>query len=76
VTRHGLDHTRAAAIALRPMAHLVPNVVNCNQRLSFNHHSSTRNRRAVHQYCNETTRQTCNGDGRTVPRIGQKSNSP
>ena len=44
MTRHGLDHTRAAAIALRPMAHLVPNVVNCDPRLSFNHHSSTRNR--------------------------------
>jgi hypothetical protein len=52
------------------MAHLVPNVVNCDPTLSFDHHCSTTNRRAAHQYCNETTRRTCNGNGRTVPRIG------
>jgi hypothetical protein len=58
------------------MAHLVPNVVNCAPMVWFDHHSSTRNRRAVHQYRNEATRQTCNGDGPTVLRIGQKSHSP
>jgi hypothetical protein len=70
VTRHGMDHTQAAAIELRLMAHVVLNVVNCDPRRSFNHHCTTTNRRAVHQYCNEITRQICNGDGRTVLRIG------
>ena len=53
VTRHGLHHARAAATALRPTAPLVPDVVNCDPTLSFDHHSSTKNRRAVHQYRNE-----------------------
>jgi hypothetical protein len=44
VTRHGLDHTRAAATALRPMAPLVSDVVTCDPMLPFHHHSSTRNR--------------------------------
>ena len=61
---------------LRPMAHLVPDVVNYDPMVCFDHHPSTRNRRAVHQYPNEATRQACNGDGRTVLRIGQKSHSP
>jgi hypothetical protein len=70
VTRHGLHHTRAAATAPRQMVQLVPNVANCDPRRSFNHHCTTTNRRAVHPYCNEITRQICNGDGRTVLRIG------
>jgi hypothetical protein len=73
VTRHGPVHIWAAAIMLPPMAHRVPNLVTCNLMISFDHHSSRRNRCAAHQHRNKTTRQTCNGDGRTVPRIDQKS---
>jgi hypothetical protein len=58
------------------MARLMPDVVNCDTMLFFDRHSGTTNRRAVHQYRDEATRQTCRGDGRTVPHIGQKSNSP
>ena len=76
MTRHGLDHTRAAATALRPTAPLVSDVVTCDPMLPFHHHSSTRNPRTVPQYRNEATRQARRDDGRTVPRIGQKPNSP
>jgi hypothetical protein len=76
VTRHGLDHASAAATPLRPMAHLVPDVVTCDPMFPFYHHSSTRNRRTVAQYRNEATRQARRDDGRIVPRVGQKSNSP
>ena len=74
--RHGQHHTWVAATELRPTAHLAPDVVNCDPTLFFDHHSGTTNRRAVHQYRDEATRQTCRGDGQTVPPIGQKSNSP
>jgi hypothetical protein len=76
VTRHGLNHAWAAATALRPTAHLMPDVINCDPTLSFDHHSSTINRHAARQYRNEAISQTCRGDGRTVPRIGQKSYPP
>src|SRR5262249_60787075 len=58
VTRHGLDHTRATATVLRPMAHLVPDVVNGNPMVFFDHYSSTRNRQAARQYHNNATCQT------------------
>ena len=37
VTRHGLDHTCATAIALRPVAHLVRDVVTCGPVICFDH---------------------------------------
>jgi hypothetical protein len=58
------------------MAHLVPDVVTCDPMLPFHHQSSTGNLRTGAQYRNEATRQARRDDGRTVPRIGQKSNSP
>ena len=76
VTRHGLHHPRAAATSFGRWPILCPMSSIAIRWLCFDHHSSTRNRRAVHQYRNEATRQTCNGDGRTVLRIGQKSHSP
>ena len=76
MTRHGLNQASAAATAPQPTAHLMRDVVNCDPMLPFDHHSSTRNRRAARQYRNQAIRQTCRGDGRTGPRIGQKSNSP
>jgi hypothetical protein len=48
----------------------MPDVVDCDPVVSFDHHSSTRNRRTVQQSRNEAIRQACRGFGRTVPRIG------
>jgi hypothetical protein len=36
----------------------MPAVVTCDPMLSFDHHSSTRNRAAARQYRNDATRQT------------------
>ena len=52
------------------MTLLVLDVVNSDPIVCFDHHSTTRNRLTVHQYRYETTRQTCDDDARTVPRIG------
>ena len=76
MNRHGLNHAWAAATAPRPTADLVPGVLDYDPTLSFDHHSSTRNRRTARQYRNEAIRQTCRGGGRNGSRIGQKSNSP
>jgi hypothetical protein len=77
VTRHGLnDAGVAAATALPPTAHLMPDVITRDPTRPFDHRSSTRNRRAARQSRNEAIRQTCRADGRTVPHIGQKPNSP
>jgi hypothetical protein len=76
VTRHGLNHTWAAATALRPTAHLTPDVINCDPTLFFDCYSSTPNQRAKPKYRNEAIHQTCRRDGPTTPRIDQKSNSP
>jgi hypothetical protein len=48
----------------------MPDVVNYDPMVSFDHHSSTRNRRTARQFGNEAICQTCRGFGRTVPRIG------
>jgi hypothetical protein len=48
----------------------MPDVINCDPMVSFDHHSSTRNRRTERQYRNEAIRQTRSGFGRTVPCIG------
>jgi hypothetical protein len=50
VTRQGLNHVWAAATALWPTAHLMPDVVDCDPMVSFDPHSSTRNRRTERQY--------------------------
>jgi hypothetical protein len=76
VTRHGVNNAWAAAIRLPPTAHPMPDVGNCDLMLSFDHHSSTRKRRAARQYRNEAIRQAYRGGGRTAPRGGQKSNFP
>ena len=42
-----MSDTRVAAIALRPMAHLVPDVLNYDPMVRSDHHSSISNRRAA-----------------------------
>jgi hypothetical protein len=69
VTRHALNHAWTAATALRPTAHLMRDVINCDLTLFFGHHCSTTNCRAARQCRNETIRKTPRSDGRTVLRI-------
>jgi len=76
VTRHGLNHVWAAATALWPTGHLMLDVVNCDPMVSFDHHSSTRNRRSERQYRNEAIRQTYRGFGRTVFPASAKNQIP
>ena len=69
MTRHGLNHVWAAATGRRPTGHLTLDVINCDPMVSFDHHSSTRNRRTERHFRNEAIRQTRSGFGRTVPCI-------
>ena len=61
---------------LQPTADRVPDVVDCNRMLRFDHHPSMKTRRAARQYHNEPVRQTRRSDGQTAPRIDQEPNSP
>jgi hypothetical protein len=76
VTRLGLDHTRLAAIALRPMAHLVPDVLNYDPMVRSDHHSSISNRRAARQCHNNAAHQTRRSLGQSIPNVSQEANSP
>lgn len=76
MTRHGLNHTRAAATALRPMAHLAPEVANRDPMVAFEHHVSTEDPRASHHSRNNATRWTCQGAGQLIATLRPKSNSP
>jgi hypothetical protein len=76
VTRHGLNHTRAIATALRPMAHLVPDVVNCDPIVAFEHHLSTIDPRASHHSGNNAARWTCQGPGQLIATLRRKSKYP
>jgi hypothetical protein len=54
----------------------VPDAVNRNPVLFFDHYRSATNRLASRQYRNEATRQTAHRAPKTSHVNGQKSNSP
>jgi hypothetical protein len=76
VIRHGLHHTRAAAIAHSPMVHLVPNAANCHPMARFDHHSTITNRLAAYRCHNNTARRARRSVGYTIPSISQEAYFP
>jgi hypothetical protein len=79
LTRHGLhalNHTAAAATALRPTALLVPDPSNGDPMAASDHQFSTGNPRASRHCRNKANDQTRRSGCQTIPTVGQKSNSP
>jgi hypothetical protein len=71
-----MSDTRVAAIALRPMAHLVPEVLNNDPMVRSDHHSSISNRRAARQCHNNAARQKRRSVGQSIPNLSQEANFP
>ena len=76
VTRHGLNHACAAAIALQRSADVASVLVGYAPMLVVRHHCSAQNRHTVHRHGNKTGRPTCRGDRRSRSRINHKLKSP
>ena len=78
MTRQGLHalNSICAAANARPTVHLVPDAVNGDLMVFFDHHFSTGNRRVSRQCRNKATRQICRAVAQPLPTIGRKTNSP
>jgi hypothetical protein len=73
VTRHGLhglNHTRAVPIALRPSADLVSVASNTYPMLAFSQYSGAQNLRISTQSGNEAARHAGHAVGQPTPKRG------
>ena len=68
MTRHGLNHTRAAAIALLPSANLVSATSNTYPMLPFSQYPGAQNLRTSHQCGNQAARHAGHAVGQPTPK--------
>ena len=76
VTRHEPNPIGAAAAALRPTAHCMPDAVNDDPMRALAIQRSTRSQRRSDQCRNKTARQTRLRLAKSISASGQKSNLP
>ena len=76
MTRHGPNHTRAAALVLRPTVRPARGTGNTDLTGGFDHYRGSNGRRTAHQTRSETARHTRRGIAATIPTATRNANFP